>query len=132
MESRADLVRHVMRETRTTQSELSRLSGVHQPRNSQFPTDADRLQPAAQRGTEWLVARRSSLVARRSSLVARRSSLVARRSSLVARRSSLERAWASFSDAESSFWARARTGSRRRFRTTSKDWATLRVYRGDC
>jgi predicted XRE-type DNA-binding protein len=36
MESRANLVRHAMRETRTTQSELSRLSGVHQPSISQF------------------------------------------------------------------------------------------------
>jgi hypothetical protein len=33
---RDDLLRQVMRETRTTQSELSRLSGVHQPSISQF------------------------------------------------------------------------------------------------
>lgn len=33
---RNDLLQQVMRETRTTQSELSRLSGVHQPSISQF------------------------------------------------------------------------------------------------
>src|SRR3984957_19499000 len=33
---RGDLLREVMRETRTTQSQLSRLSGVHQPSISQF------------------------------------------------------------------------------------------------
>lgn len=36
MDDRGDLLRQVMRETRTTQSELSRLSGVHQPSISQF------------------------------------------------------------------------------------------------
>jgi len=36
MPERGDLLRDVMRETRTTQSELSRLSGVHQPSISQF------------------------------------------------------------------------------------------------
>jgi transcriptional regulator with XRE-family HTH domain len=36
MPGRGDLLREVMRETRTTQSDLSRLSGVHQPSISQF------------------------------------------------------------------------------------------------
>jgi transcriptional regulator with XRE-family HTH domain len=36
MAERGDLLREVMRETRTTQSELSRLSGVRQPSISQF------------------------------------------------------------------------------------------------
>lgn len=36
MSSRGDVLREVMRETRTTQSELSRLSGVRQPSISQF------------------------------------------------------------------------------------------------
>ena len=36
MGDRAELLRQVMHETRTTQSELSRLSGVHQPSISQF------------------------------------------------------------------------------------------------
>jgi transcriptional regulator with XRE-family HTH domain len=36
MSGRGDLLREVMLETRTTQSELSRLSGVHQPSISQF------------------------------------------------------------------------------------------------
>jgi transcriptional regulator with XRE-family HTH domain len=36
MPERGDLLREVMRETRTTQSELSRLSGVRQPSISQF------------------------------------------------------------------------------------------------
>ncbi len=36
MEDRSGLLTQVMRETRTTQSELSRLSGVHQPSISQF------------------------------------------------------------------------------------------------
>ena len=36
MPERGDLLREVMRETRTTQSELSRISGVHQPSISQF------------------------------------------------------------------------------------------------
>jgi len=36
MSSRGDLLREVMLETSTTQSELSRVSGVHQPSISQF------------------------------------------------------------------------------------------------
>ncbi len=36
MGDRGELLRQGMRETRTTQSELSRLSGVHQPSISQF------------------------------------------------------------------------------------------------
>src|ERR1700761_1363814 len=36
MSGRGDLLREVMRETRTTQSELSRLSGVRQPSISQL------------------------------------------------------------------------------------------------
>ena len=36
MDDRGELLRQVMRTTRTTQSELSRLSGVHQPSISQF------------------------------------------------------------------------------------------------
>ena len=36
MSSRGDLLRQVMLETSTTQSELSRVSGVHQPSISQF------------------------------------------------------------------------------------------------
>jgi hypothetical protein len=39
MSDRGDVLRTVMRETRTTQSELSRLSGVHQPSISQFLAD---------------------------------------------------------------------------------------------
>jgi plasmid maintenance system antidote protein VapI len=36
MSSRGDLLREVMLETSATQSELSRVSGVHQPSISQF------------------------------------------------------------------------------------------------
>jgi transcriptional regulator with XRE-family HTH domain len=39
MSSRSDVLRTVMHETGTTQSELSRLSGVHQPSISQFLSD---------------------------------------------------------------------------------------------
>ena len=39
MSDRSDVLREVMLQTRTTQSELSRLSGVHQPSISQFLSD---------------------------------------------------------------------------------------------
>lgn len=39
MSDRGDVLRTVMRETGTTQSELARLSGVHQPSISQFLSD---------------------------------------------------------------------------------------------
>jgi hypothetical protein len=68
MPSRGGLLREVMLETSTTQSELSRVSGVHQPSISQFLSGKVELSDEQLDRRSWRLHRRLSMHMTRTSL----------------------------------------------------------------